>query len=87
VDWNGAGPGRWLFNAIFPLVPGPDSYVPGATYVDFDGDRGAIQSAATTIPEVTFTAAREETLTSILTFPRMVIPEDDRVLVSIFFTL
>jgi hypothetical protein len=51
--------GNWRFTPISPLILLPGDYVVGANYVALDPDFRAVVSRASTIPGVTFDAARE----------------------------
>jgi hypothetical protein len=69
---SSSGLGVWLFNDIAPLALNPGTYVLGATFLNQDVDFARTQASATTIPEVTFVNARQETFQSTLAFPTQV---------------
>jgi hypothetical protein len=67
------GPGQWMFTPIAPLVLAPGSYVIGAWYsVNNSGDALRFNTAATTIPQITYNTTIVQLNVPALTFPTMI---------------
>ncbi len=70
---SSSGLGDWIFNSITPISLDPGNYVLGATFLGSDSDKARLRTTTSTIPDVTFVDNRQESPSSVLVFPTLIV--------------